>query len=559
MTEGNAGTDRTPDPARPWIAALLLFGIGLCLALQLHLVFVQEINWDEYFFLSHVHAFDRGTLARALQSFHVHLFGWLPAVPGGEIAQIEAARLAMLACEAGTMACIYAVGRRFLDREEALAAVLAYIAAGVVMLHGASFRADPIATVLMMLCCALLARSTLRAPALALLAVAGALAMLITVKAIFYAPLIAALAAWRLWRAAQPRALALRLAVTGVAAGAVFAGLYLWHQSLMSADLDGSRALLANAYEKTILEAGLFPRADVLLSVVLNSPVQAALAVTGVGMAGAALVRRSAYERPLMLLALATPLLTLIFYRNAFPYFFAFILPPVAVVAGYATERLGRRWLIPLALAMTIGSVVSHSRGLAKPQDAQAELIAAVHAVFPEPVPYIDRCSMIARFPKTGFFMSSWGVESYRAADREVFRAIARDRAPPLLIANGPALEAAMAGADSADGNRLLPGDAAFLRDNYVHHWGAIWVAGKTLRLVGGKADFEIVIGGRYTVEADAPVTIDGRRYTPKTVVALAPGFHGIAGGVDRAVLRWGDNLHVPTAKPSTEPLFRGF
>lgn len=559
MAEGDVGTDRAPGPARPWIPALLLFGIGLCLALQLNLVFVQEINWDEYFFLSHVHEFDRGTLARALQSFHVHLFGWLPGIPGGEIAQIEAARLVMLACEAGTMASIYAIGRRFLDREEALAAVLAYIATGVVMLHGASFRADPIATVLMMLGCALLARSALRAPALAVLAVAGALAMLITVKAVFYAPLIAALAVWRLWSAPDPRALAVRLTVTGVAAGIVFALLYLWHQSLMPADLDGSRALLANAYEKTVLKSGLFPRADVLSSVALNSPVQAALAVLGLGMAGAALVRRTTYERPLLLLALATPLLTLIFYRNAFPYFFAFILPPVAVVMGYAIERLGRRWLIPLALAMTIGGVVSHSRGLAKPQDAQAQLIAAVHAIFPEPVPYIDRCSMIARFPKTGFFMSSWGVESYRAANREVFGAIAQERAPPLLIANGPALEAAMAGADSADGNRLLRGDAAFLRDNYVHHWGAIWVAGKTLRLVGRQADFEIVIGGRYTVEVNGPVTIDGGRYLPRTVAELAPGLHRITGDVDRVVLRWGDNLPVPAAKPSAEPLFRGF
>ena len=41
----------------------------------------------------------------------------------------------------------------------------------------------------------------------------------------------------------------------------------------------------------------------------------------------------------------------------------------------------------------------------------QRAVVAAVHRIFPEPVPYLDHGGVMASFPKVNFFMSSWGVD----------------------------------------------------------------------------------------------------------------------------------------------------
>jgi hypothetical protein len=80
----------------------LVAAIALCVALQAWLAVVMEINWDEFFYLSHIYAYQRGEFGGALQRFHVHLLGWLTSIPGNEIDQIVVGRFVMLLCEAGT-------------------------------------------------------------------------------------------------------------------------------------------------------------------------------------------------------------------------------------------------------------------------------------------------------------------------------------------------------------------------------------------------------------------------------------------------------------------------
>ena len=57
----------------------------------------------------------------------------------------------------------------------------------------------------------------------------------------------------------------------------------------------------------------------------------------------------------------------------------------------------------------------------------------------------------------------------------------------------------------------LLPEDRRTLLDNYIHHWGLLFVAGKRLEIERGTFELEILIPGDYTLEGTLRVRIDGR------------------------------------------------
>ena len=109
-----------------------------------------------------------------------------------------------------------------------------------------------------------------------------------------------------------------------------------------------------------------------------------------------------------------------------------------------------------------------------------------------------------------------------------------------------------------------MEADAAVLRANYIHHWGALYVAGKALTFERQGLDqpFEILIPGVYTVESNGPVTIDGRLFEPGSRVMLGAWQHEARShdaGVLEARLRWGDHLRRPSVPPSDLPIFSGF
>ena len=82
-----------------------------------------------------------------------------------------------------------------------------------------------------------------------------------------------------------------------------------------------------------------------------------------------------------------------------------------------APARRGSRALAVLALALPVGMLLGgighYAANLANQQRQQKETLDLVHRLFPEAVPYIDRCSMVSTFPKVGFFMSSLGMRFY--------------------------------------------------------------------------------------------------------------------------------------------------
>ena len=77
----------------------LLALMGTILLLQLHLQSVQKINWDEFFYLSHIYEARAGHLDDTLQMGHVYLFRWLTHITGGEMVQITIGRVVMWAVQ----------------------------------------------------------------------------------------------------------------------------------------------------------------------------------------------------------------------------------------------------------------------------------------------------------------------------------------------------------------------------------------------------------------------------------------------------------------------------
>ena len=489
--------ERLTAPDRIRAAVFVVFSALLVLA------WTRNVNWDEFFFLSHVHAYLNGRLDRELQTFFVHVFGWLDAVPGHEMGQIFAARLLMTACLGVTVFSIFRIASVFANRPAAWIAVLAFLTSGFVLPHGTSFRADPIATCLLMSALAILLTSRFAPWQLVALALLCAFALLATIKSALYLP---AFLGAILWRLGEPGAL-WRILLAGFAGLGIAALLFLWHSHLIETP-PGREAVstATGAFNTVLLDNSIFPRwRELALWAVLSL---ALIALIVIGMAGAGSFRRGA----VFVMMLMPFLVSAVFYRNTFPYFFPFIVPPMVVVAAIGAARLKSNVTLGALVALMIGTGTwQAAKSFSEGAEVQRRTLAEVHRLFPEPVPYIDHNAMISSFPRDGFFMSSWGVLKYRSQGQPVMAEIIDKTHPPLLLANRWALHSAMTEPDAPDHPLyLFPDDAQILRDTYVHYSGVIWLAGRDIKLDDAPLKVEMHVHGRYRIETDAPVMIDG-------------------------------------------------
>ena len=547
-------TDHTD--AQSLFAKITLAAIAAILGAQLWLVFHVNINWDEFYYLSHIHAHLNGTLARPLQTFYVHLLSWLAGLPADEIGQITAGRLFMLACELGTVALIYGIARQFVKPYAALVGVLAYLASIWTLNHGMSFRADPLVAFLLMSSVYVLMASSLKAWQLGVAALCGALAVLITIKSVLYLPAFAAALVWRLQDREQRAANALRIGVAALTGCACLVALYFWHAGQLNAGSGAvSTGSAGDVFKVTFSDQNFLPRIDEVTRWFGANLVALMLVAGGLAHKG--------WPRTITLALLVAPLLSVLFYRNAFAYFFPFIIPPVMVVAAVGVPLIAKRRVVLIGLigCLVFGAGLEFKRGLDRGQTAQRQTLEAVHAMFPKPVRYIDRSAMVGSFPRSGFFMSTWGIETYKRRGKAIFGDILRTEKPVMLITNSPTLQAAMHDLQvDRPEFALFADDAAVLRDNFVHHWGDIWVAGKRLEASATPHRFDIAIDGVYTLEGEAGVQLDGRTVAPGTTVELTQGEHVVsASGPGEIVLRWGDNLHRPDHQPSDQKIFHAF
>lgn len=506
------------------------------------LVLLREINlnWDEFYFLTHVHSLVRGELAFGLQTAYAQLFRWLPGIGGDEIAQLTVARGVMWALLAIGAVQLYRLARRWFEPSAATLAVVSFLALWPTLRHGAAFRADSMLLPLELAALLALTHPTHDPRRRALRAGAWlGLATALTLKAALLAPLVAALLALRATAPGydpRTRGLAgapgtalrrflvpglwLVLAATVVAAVAL--GLHFALLDATASKASPAAAAAGSAWQRTVSGAEFAPRAETWRAL-------AAADVTwwlgaALGMAWCAATRRWSA------LACALALLPVLFYRNAFAYYYVPMCAPASVLLAAAWEALatGLRRIAPARSAeLALGALAfaTVARGLVQAnelhlprQQVQRAIVAAVHEVFPQPVPYFDHSGMIASFRKANFFMSGWGVAEYRAAGRPfVAPAFVRER-PPLLVAN----RGAIVPGGSAAREELLPADRELLERSYLRYWGPIYVAGAAAMLTAQhEARLELPFPGRYRLESVAAIELDGQRLAPGEVVEV--------------------------------------
>ncbi len=545
-------------------------------AFQLRLVAVLNVNWDEFYFLSFVHEARRQALSRFWTTFHVHFFGWLPGIAGTEVDQIVAARLALWMLLVASGLLLYAVARRFLGRSASAFAVLAYLSFTFVLRSGASFRPDPLCVVLFLAAIWLLLPGGRRGNGV-LAGSALGLALLVTVKAalhVAFAALFLGLLA--LYSPASRRTVARDAlsVLAGLAGTLILLGLGHW-RAVVPGPSGSGEAFLSSSFAKMFGTGVFFPQAAVALRSARENPLTWLLLAAGLLLAlgGWWRSRGAARGRHVLLLSFLAPLATLAFYRNSFPYYFVFVLPLATVTGATVLQtfldrssarggRLGSLFGVALALATFSVAFAYAMRHRADETAPQRQVLEVVHRMFPEPVPYVDRCSMVSSFPKVGFFMSSWGIEKYRRAGQPMFRALVEEKRPVFLLANAPGLRLdfppnAFRGVPFG----LLAEDFAFLRSNYLHLWGPLFVLGKEIRAGDDESEIDLVAGGTYLVETDGELQVDEQRFGNGAEVALRAGFHRLstAGGASSGRLLWGGRLFRPSEAPFPQPLFLDF
>ncbi len=559
MFPSTADTSVTPSQAFYGLdqIAVIRTAIIAAFCVLAALAYMRNVNWDEFFYLSQVHAHLDGRLDRPLQTIHVHLFGWLALLPGNEMTQIFAARLVMTLCLAVSAGAIWHIARHVAGRGgngtlAAGAAVLAFLSSGYALGHGASFRTDPIASALLMVALAIVVTARMTAVQIVLLALCGALALLVTIKSALYLPALLGGVFWRLGE----RGMILRFLAAAILALVFAGGLYLWHSAgILQVPGRDAASTTQGALRTTLMEAGIAPRRSEALLWALLSLVPLALVAIGIVRAPDARLR-------IVLVLFALPLvLSVLFYRNAFAYFFPFIVPPLMVAAALGVSVAKSRGRLNTLIAlMLLSGGWQAMMSLSEDARLQRETIAEVHRLFPEPVAYIDQNAMISSFPRDTFFMSSWGMARYRATGEPVMADLIARTAPPMLLASRQHLHRVMTDPVIADiPNLLMPADIAILRDTYVHYSGAIWLAGKEVELGDAPSTLVMPIPGRYRLESPVAVAVNGAPLVDGQVVDI-DGRVSVSGPAGTTVrLIWDTAVASPSRPAPWEEHYAGF
>ena len=530
---------------------LLVICIALVLIMQGTMVFGRAINWDEFHFYRQVELFAQGVLEYPLQTLHVRMFQWLPGVGGTGVDHIVIARMFMFACEVITAGGIVLLAARFTNWKTGVICALAYLSSGFVMQHGFSFRTDPIIAALTMSSLCILGCTRFRGLWLLLFgALIGAAAMF-SIKIVLWAPAFAGLAWWRWHGEDYGLSLVLRLAAATSFAALFFALLYLFHSAGVTVD-SSAENMLQNSAQKMFF-IGIPPYWALMLKLVSMSEI---LVLTIICFPVALYMSDLDKHTKIAMIGLFLPITVLGFYFNALPYFYAFLLPPVAVACAVPLSRLGRRYgagLPALAfLAMALGIWVHEDKGVI---DRQRELQTVAKTMFPQPISYFDFAGFLPWQDKANAFMTLWGMELYRAGNVPPMREVMRAKTVPLVVEMDDMFSPVLNGA--SEQRDLLPQDAAALRDTYIQHWGPFWVPGEILQPSEVRRA-EIHVPGPYTLEY-GEMQVNGRALHKGDVIQLDRADYEIVAGKGGARLIWGDHLYKPDRDPLERPYWTFF
>lgn len=566
----------------------LLILISVALILKLHLIFMLKIGWDEFLFLSKVHSCIRGSLTGQFQTFYVHFFTWLPYISDNEVSQVIAARLVLYLFFLWSCVYIYLIGKQFLNRSGALFGVLCYLSLSNIIIHATSFRADSICSFLFLFSIYHIIARPRPKFSIALSSLAMAISLMVSIKALFHLLTIVAIFICLFIFAKNKKNISRQIAFFSFTFFCIFLLLYNFHSSTLFvaqaneansvASNISAKNFISNASEKVIILNDFFPRLPYFIFDLYKNMLTWVLLVLGIFIVLWESIRskKQLISKNLLLpFAFLIPLLTLLFYRNAFPYYYVFIMAPAIIFCGAIIHKITEDFkkknsAVFLIIATVfiipvfIGFLFHYGKNSSKEITAQKELIRIVHKIFPEPVPYIDGCSAISSFPKKGFFMSTWGMENYLKANKPIMHDILTHHQPLFILVNIPSLDFSLPRENKfTDRNYgLLKEDWDILKSNFIHHWGLISVAGKEFKFdyKASPRDFEILIPGIYTFEGNGTISIDEVPYEAGSIINLKKGHHIINPySTTQVILRWGNNLHRPLNEPSFIPAFYGF
>ena len=527
----------------------ILFGAIACVvALQIALVFVKSINWDEFYHFSEIHARLSGRPVDALQTPYSYLFGFVTDWPGSTIDHIRYTRLLILPFELLLVGSVVIAARRFVSWAPAIASGLLYLSAGYVFTQALSLRADIIAASLIMAAIAIGLHRPLRPVTLSVIALLCLLAFVSTIKVLLYAPALLAVLIVRREALKSARPLIGLLALAALAIASIAAFIYPDIPSYLSDKLIRAATRMFGG--------GILPQDRYFVRQVAFAIPFALAVVAFVPWVWRTEVSR---ERRAALVLFVLPAFWPIIYFNAYPYFYAFMLPPVAVgiapVVAIALQRYGTTASAGICLLSALILWSIEPRG---PLAVQQTLNVQTREIFPEPVPYIDESGMIGDYPRAvSHYSSGWALAKYWKAGHAEYRESVLNDTVPLLITNSYALANVFAPTGSPD--RLLPVDEAFLSANYIPHAGMIHVAGKRLAPNVRSPNEFVATPGTYRVEGGR-VQIDGRTVVPGETVKLDRGHHDLANlSSSPAILRWADAGPPKVSRISLQDMFTDF
>jgi len=487
-----------------FLAASLLALLIAQLTLNWLLLRRLNIHWDEFHYLGQLFEYERGEPLSRFQTFHVHLLSWIAGLGGTELSKILAGRYVMFGIQGATLFLIASMLFRF-GRVPALYALLAFTSLPEFMIHGASFRSDPILQFLY----ALTLASPLSFAGAAVAGAATALSLLLNLKASLFLVLFLC---FRLMTGGFDR----RWWIVYIVVLCVLAASLFWFHSssIVSAAPSGSGKTLQTVFFGFLLSGVSAAGVSTLMASARSDPLFWITALSGVYI----LLR----DRRTRALAIWTvlPFAVMLFYRNAWPYFLpAGMLPLVYPLAASASwwqrSRYGHYAILLSALLFSGQGGFTFYQHRNSETRAQAAVMTTIHNVFPEPAPYIDRCFMIASFPSAGPFLTTWSVEEYRKKGQPLYTS----SPARFLIANSPVFF----GSDPG----LLDADREYLRRNFIPWWGPIHLRGVRVDL--NESDFEIQIPGVYQLQSAAPVLIDAALVQPGEHLLLRSGRHNRA------------------------------
>jgi hypothetical protein len=592
-----ANAEASAPPATTDLILTTVMGVAIVVALAAHLALSRtlNVNWDEWSYLAKVHTWARGDPLSRLQTFHVHLFAPLllddAARPDREVVEVLRLRGTSFVLLCAAALAIVQLGRRLLGSVVAgTAAALSALTFSFVLGHGTAARYDPFIVTAFLIAAVLIVEGHhargLRGVVLAGFA-GGVLALgaVVSIKTALYVPSVAVLlgagvvsaddrrrrrallmalvvvltaaVGWRVLLVLHAASLTPVPTTTATPTGLV-SQLEAIGQTMFAAHDDGPRRNYLRFSQRYDGGFWLLGTLGLVLGVVVAA-----------GRGPASLRARAARIGVVQAMACALPLAALLVYRNTFPYFFVTIIPPAAMLIGIVVvvvERgLGRRPRARFVAVMLLCApgVLTGFRFYSHNHDdqigPQRTVLAAVRAVFPSPVPYIDRCGMVASYPRIGPFMSSASMAAYRAkAEGPVWPKLLESAEPKFLLQNIDTLDLRDDRKNTGQ-YRWLAEDHRQLQESFIPHWGPLWVAGRRLEVGPESVAFEVHIHDRYIVEAREPLILDGVKVVPGEVVELAVGRHEVHAPVSSTVTLRTASAGAPPPNTPPERMFTAF